>query len=137
MLNSAIVLLGIQFVSTALLCVFLVRYLAAKEISWDVKLTCYVSWVLGFSGVVLLPYDISTVLGSTADDRDNASSLVRGWGVIYWSTFVLAWIILPLQLEFHNSGYFSFKDRVRDVRTSACAVRCGVLCSFTCMHLKV
>jgi len=121
--KSTAVFLGIQFVIIALLCLFLVRYFAAKEISWDVQLTCYVSWVLGFSGVLLLPYDISTVLGSTNDD--HANSLVRGWSFIYWSTFVLAWIILPLQLEYHNSGCFSFKEKVKDVRN---LVRFGVSC---------
>lgn len=111
----------VQFVFLALLCLALVRYLAAKEISRDVQVTCYVSWLLGFSGVILLPYDISTVLGSTNDDHTRVSSLVDGWSLIYWSTFVLAWIILPLQLEFHNSGCFSFRAKLKDVSTLACS----------------
>jgi hypothetical protein len=69
----------VQFVVLALLCLFLVRYLGSKEISRDVQITCYVSWLLGFSGVILLPYDISNVLGSTNDDEyTRMRSLVDG-----------------------------------------------------------
>lgn len=28
------------------------------------------------------------------------------------STFLLAWIVLPIQNEFHNSGHFSFCGKV-------------------------
>ncbi len=31
---------------------------------------------------------------------------------IYFSTFFLAWIILPMQMEYHNSGHFSFNEKV-------------------------
>jgi hypothetical protein len=35
----------------------------------------------------------------------------------YHSTFVLAWIVLPIQMEYHNSGQFSFSEKVRHIAT--------------------
>jgi hypothetical protein len=34
--------------------------------------------------------------------------------ILYPSTFVLAWIILPIQMEYHSSGHFSFKEKLKD-----------------------
>ena len=28
-------------------------------VTWDVSITVYISWVLGFAGILLLPYDLS------------------------------------------------------------------------------
>ena len=36
----------------------------------------------------------------------------------YSSTFVLAWIVLPIQMEYHNSGQFNFSEKVRQFCTS-------------------
>ena len=28
-------------------------------VTWDVSITVYIAWVLGFAGILLLPYDLS------------------------------------------------------------------------------
>lgn len=40
------------------------------------------------------------------------------------STFSLAWIILPIQMEYHNSGHFSFADKIKDAMRRNCIMAC-------------
>lgn len=42
-----------------------------------------------------------------AHDKDE-HTLNNIWRAIYWSTFALAWILLPIQMQYHMSGEFSF-----------------------------
>jgi len=65
---------------------------------------------LGFSGVFLLPFDLSDVqtYGS------SAPWIFTAWQVIYWGTFFLTWIVLPVTYAYIESGYFTFGDRLLD-----------------------
>lgn len=36
------------------------------------------------------------------------------WSFIYWTTFILAWAVFPLLSGFLDSGYFTYKDRMKD-----------------------
>lgn len=36
------------------------------------------------------------------------------WSVIYWTTFILAWAVIPILSGYLDSGYFTFKDRLKD-----------------------
>ncbi len=49
-------------------------------VTWDVSFTVYLSWVLGFAGVLLLPYDLSItiVLG------EQSVILKNIWEALYW-----------------------------------------------------
>jgi hypothetical protein len=99
-----------EFVVLAVVCFLLIRYYKGNMVTYDVAFSVYLSWVLGFAGILLLPYDISVAV---VDDRKN-EILVIVWNFVYWSTFGLAWLVLPLQMEFHNSGQFTFAEKLKD-----------------------
>ena len=61
MLN-AIELVILEMVLLALGCLLLIRYYKGHMVTADVTLTVYISWVMGFIGVLLLPYDLSVAL---------------------------------------------------------------------------
>lgn len=46
---------------------------------------------LGFFGTLLLPLDVEETL-----DGGDVTPLVSLWEFVYWSTFVLSWVILPV-----------------------------------------
>ena len=48
----------------------------------------FFSWFLGFSGVFLLPFDISDV----QTYGHSAPWILQAWQLIYWGTFVLTWV---------------------------------------------
>ena len=101
---TTLILVVTEFVVLSVACGLLMRYYKSPMVSFDVTITVYSAWVLGFSGVLLLPYDIS--LAIVDNRRSNILDIV--WQVLYWSTFFLAWFVLPLQMEYHKSGEFSF-----------------------------
>ena len=101
---TTLTLVVTEFVVLSVACGLLMRYYKSPMVSFDVTTTVYLAWVLGFSGVLLLPYDIS--LAIVDNTRSDILDIV--WQVLYWSTFFLAWFVLPLQMEYHKSGEFSF-----------------------------
>eukprot|EP00607_Mallomonas_marina_P010667 CAMPEP_0182422582 /NCGR_PEP_ID=MMETSP1167-20130531/8305_1 /TAXON_ID=2988 /ORGANISM="Mallomonas Sp, Strain CCMP3275" /LENGTH=257 /DNA_ID=CAMNT_0024600751 /DNA_START=271 /DNA_END=1041 /DNA_ORIENTATION=- len=76
----------------------------------DVTIAVYLSWVLGFAGILVLPFDMSEALL----DRTKLPLLNELWHFIYWSTFALAWGILPIQMSYHTSGGFDFNAKIKE-----------------------
>lgn len=99
-----------QFTILSIVCFFLIRYYKSKFVTFDVSLSVYLCWVFGFAGILLLPYDMSIAI---VDDVQSIK-LSNIWKSLYWSTFLLTWIILPMQDEYHSSGHFSIRDKLRD-----------------------
>lgn len=89
-------------------CFYLLRYYKAQYVPLDVSFTVYLSWILGLAGIIYLPYDLSVALDGT---KTNSDTLLT-WNLIYWSTFFLAWVVLPIQMEFHLSGHFTIQEKV-------------------------
>ena len=113
---------------------FLIRHYASIQTSCTIKLLAIISFALGFSGTILLPIDLSLTEqqhqndnnddgdnngnnGNNGNDEDNFTMMP--WHILFWSTFMLAWIILPLVREMLLSGEFTiytrFKDAIRKI----------------------
>ena len=69
-----------EFIILALVCFFLIRYYKGNMVTFDVAVAVYLSWVLGFAGILLLPFDISVAV---VEDQQS-DSLVKVWNFIYW-----------------------------------------------------
>lgn len=107
---QGLVLVLVQGSLAAVGCLLLLRHYQSPIVTVDVSVSVYISWILGFAGVLFLPYDLSLAVDGTTIDRSS----VTIWDCIYWSTFILAWIILPIQMEFHSSGHFTAKEKFID-----------------------
>lgn len=79
-MSVAIELIILEFIALALVCFALIRYFKSPMVSLDVAISVYVSWVFGFAGTLLLPYDLS--LAFVEGHRNNALELA--WSCIYW-----------------------------------------------------
>ena len=69
-----------EFIILALVCLILVRYYKAHMVTADVAVTVYFAWVLGFVGILLLPYDVSVAV------VENRHSVLLDdvWKFVYW-----------------------------------------------------
>lgn len=103
-----VALVATAFAALSISCIFLVRYYKSSSVTIDVTIAVYLSWVLGFSGIILLPFDMAEALL----DHTKSPVLNEIWHFIYWSTFVLAWGILPIQTSYHTSGGFTFQAKL-------------------------
>lgn len=99
-----------EFVILSVACVLLVRYYKSNLVPKDVSIVVYVTCVLGFAGILFLPYDLSIALV----EHQTSTGLSIVWNLIYWVTFFLAWAVLPVLTEFHSSGNFTASSKLRD-----------------------
>ncbi|RKP26524.1 LMBR1-like membrane protein-domain-containing protein [Syncephalis pseudoplumigaleata] len=102
--------------------------------AWEVRLSLLpgtiaaISWFVGFAVVALLPLDLSSTIyrrcskqptdASTACHQPavylSESTLWGLWRSIYWTTFMLNWIMIPVLQGFLQSGQFLFRRRLRN-----------------------
>lgn len=80
MTMAAVEVVVSEFVILAFACFFLIRYYKGNMVTMDVSVAVYLSWVLGFAGILLLPYDISVAV---LDDK-KITSLEAVWNFVYW-----------------------------------------------------
>ena len=108
----------LEFLLVAVCAVFVLKYFSGEHTTFDIKCSVYLSWVFGFCGILLLPFDISVTLASDNGEENLASNshevLHSMWTSVYWITFIFAWVIIPIQMEYHSSGYFKLLDKLRD-----------------------
>lgn len=71
-----------------------------------VYLFTFASWILSFGIIAILPYDIYLTLA-----HSDTYSLEVVWKGVYWSVFVLCWLVLPLMQYHLQAGDFSFFRR--------------------------
>jgi hypothetical protein len=98
--------LGTGWISAKLL----LRY-AHPNTAWYYLVSVWISWVLGFVGIFLLPLDICIAL---ATGCDSPQGVFHAWEFVYWTTFIMAWIIDPVLQEFHNDGAFDWQTRLKN-----------------------
>lgn len=100
------------------------------HVTRSVHLAVFLSWSLGFLGLLLLPMDLvqngfSVIASLPSTARSAAASSSTGslaesarasylyaWQVLYWLTFVLSWLVLPFLVEFCQNGEFLLDQRI-------------------------
>lgn len=102
---------------------------AKRKTSLFILLLSIVSFGMGSASVALLPIDLSyasTALshstdGNAAGDADaetgdpyHNNPTYLPWIVTYWTTFFLAWLVLPIARQSLLSGHFTLRQRLRD-----------------------
>ncbi len=103
-----------------ILSAILIRYYASPQVSFATMTLATISFALGFSGTVLLPIDLSLTEidnnNQNQDDNNNNDdmNMMLPWHILFWSTFILAWLILPLVREMLLSGEFTVYTRLKD-----------------------
>jgi len=117
------------FAVLLILSFFLIRHYASIQTSCSIQVLATVSFALGFSGTILLPIDLSLTeqqFNNGNDDGNNENDnegekndnydnfTMMPWHILFWSTFILAWVILPLVREMILSGEFTIYTRFKD-----------------------
>eukprot|EP00584_Thalassiosira_punctigera_P012780 CAMPEP_0172548706 /NCGR_PEP_ID=MMETSP1067-20121228/17934_1 /TAXON_ID=265564 ORGANISM="Thalassiosira punctigera, Strain Tpunct2005C2" /NCGR_SAMPLE_ID=MMETSP1067 /ASSEMBLY_ACC=CAM_ASM_000444 /LENGTH=677 /DNA_ID=CAMNT_0013335961 /DNA_START=460 /DNA_END=2493 /DNA_ORIENTATION=- len=110
---------------------------AKRRTSAFIVLLSIASFGLGSAAVALLPIDLSYASSASgggggsddsggggngddadaADDGDHPSTknpTYLPWRVTYWTTFFLAWLVLPVARESLLSGHFTLWQRLKD-----------------------
>mmetsp|Transcript_4197 Transcript_4197/g.7745 ORF Transcript_4197/g.7745 Transcript_4197/m.7745 type:complete len:741 (-) Transcript_4197:115-2337(-) len=86
----------------------LLRYYKSPSVPMDTIISTYYTWIMSFAGTLLLPFDIAISLTG----EDYTDTMLEMWNVIYWSTFLLTWVVLPVQMAYRMSGEFGFRGKM-------------------------
>jgi len=82
-----------QIVGSVLYVAYLIYQYSLRSVGILVKTSVYLTWLICFSNVVLLPFDVYYSLQS-----DYAMGVV--WKTSYALIFFLTWLLLPIAQEY-------------------------------------
>mmetsp|Transcript_9983 Transcript_9983/g.37714 ORF Transcript_9983/g.37714 Transcript_9983/m.37714 type:complete len:658 (+) Transcript_9983:307-2280(+) len=113
-----LVLSVVELVALALVTGLLLYFYRGPGVDREVMLLIFCCWYLAFSGTLLLPMDLACVSGYDDEKKKEeapcAQPIKQAWLWVYWSTFLLAWVVLPLYLDYLRSGAFTALDKLKD-----------------------
>ncbi|KAI7856552.1 LMBR1-like membrane protein-domain-containing protein [Circinella umbellata] len=96
------------------------RYGNLRSQPWYVSTVCIIGWCFPFWIVLLLPLDISsTVYDQCEGDCKTPFSHVSqaflyvAWRTLYWTSFCLTWVMIPMMQAYVNTGDFGFTQRIK------------------------
>ncbi|OAL30131.1 hypothetical protein AYO20_08934 [Fonsecaea nubica] len=107
--------LALLTISVAVL--FILRhYLPLRTTPAFLLVPIFLALVLPASALILVPVD----LASSARESDHGGkgiwlpkrAVLVAWRIVYWLTFVLTWVVLPLLGEYMDAGYRDPKSRL-------------------------
>ncbi|KIX95826.1 uncharacterized protein Z520_08534 [Fonsecaea multimorphosa CBS 102226] len=107
--------LALLTISVAVL--FILRhYLPLRTSPAFLLVPIFLALVLPASALILVPID----LASSARESDHGGkgiwlpkrAVLVSWRIVYWLTFVLTWVVLPLLGEYMDAGYRDPKSRL-------------------------
>jgi hypothetical protein len=90
----------------------LVRHFASPRTSISIQILATISFGFGFCGTLLLPVDLS--LTEKVDDEGKVNATNVEWHIVFWVTFFLAWLILPISRQMLLSGEFTVMRRFQN-----------------------
>jgi hypothetical protein len=107
----------IEIIICFIITITLVYYYARKNINPAVLFITWITWFLNLSLVVLLPFDIYYTQTKTGINNGipplTENILYYGYNSIYWSTFFLGWIFIPLMSAYEKSGEFTKIEKLK------------------------
>lgn len=87
----------VQIIASILYVGYLIYNYSLRTVGPFVKISVYLTWLICFSNVILLPYDVYFSLKSNYE-------LGIAWTVSYGLIFFLTWILLPIAQEYEEAG---------------------------------
>jgi hypothetical protein len=94
---SSFTLISCEVVLLFIVTWILLRYYKSSSVPVDTIISTYYTWIMSFAGTLLLPFDIAISLTG----EDYSDTMLELWNLIYWSTFLLTWVVLPVQMAYH------------------------------------
>ena len=116
MLSKITYYLEIEGLCLIIIIILILLYYLRKNINPIVFLLTLVSWIFNAYIIVLLPYDIYL---SNYDKQNLLVNKLKSnirllYTIIYWTTMICSWVLIPLMTKYESSGYFTRKEKLLD-----------------------
>ncbi|KAI8640315.1 LMBR1-like membrane protein-domain-containing protein [Parasitella parasitica] len=94
------------------------RYGNIKSQPWYVTVACIVGWFFPFWIIFLLPLDLASTIHDDKKGRVpfayvSQHFLFIAWRVLYWTSFCLTWLTIPMMQAYVNTGDFTVAKRLK------------------------
>mmetsp|Transcript_6795 Transcript_6795/g.10613 ORF Transcript_6795/g.10613 Transcript_6795/m.10613 type:complete len:639 (+) Transcript_6795:108-2024(+) len=130
----AVTVLVLEFLVGAFIAALLLRSLPIRDgsIPWHVFVSVLVAWSFAiYIPVFLLPADLASAVRDHYEVPQDKFVIL--WRVAYWSTQVMTWIVLSIELTYVRAGDFTVKDRIlrwgrENLRNYGIAALAGGVC---------
>ena len=126
--------LFLEILFCSIITLFLLLYYSMKKTNLLVFFTAYITWLMNFVLVILLPFDIyytQTKKGKENGMKNITENILKyGYGITYWSLFILSWIFIPLLQSYESSGEFTKMEKLKSSLRENVIFYCilGVIC---------
>jgi len=91
------------FIGVVVFTAYLVWRYARPKLPPLVAILTFMAWLSSFSICFLVPIDLIPGAGETLD---------QVWSVLFWISFLLMWLIIPLAAGYYENGGFTFKQKM-------------------------
>ena len=88
---------------------FLVHLYAAAEVKLEERMMVGFAWLVCLSIIAVIPIDVHTALVG-----DELRWLPYIWSFLYWATFALTWLVLPIHMGYVDAGDFTAWKKLRN-----------------------
>ncbi|ORZ00351.1 LMBR1-like membrane protein-domain-containing protein [Syncephalastrum racemosum] len=96
------------------------HYSNIRSQPWYVSTVCIIGWCFPFWIVLLLPIDMASTMYDNCEGECKVpfahvsqSFLYVAWRTLYWTSFCLTWMMIPMMQAYVNTGDFSFIRRLK------------------------
>ena len=103
----------IEAVLSLIIATIIILFYVRKGTNKLVTIISLITWFLNFYMVVLLPYDICITnkqkrnQNLTEAELKTSKAIEISYQIIYWTTFFIAWVVIPLLKSYESSGEFT------------------------------
>ena len=109
----------IEAVLSLIIATIIILFYVRKGTNKLVTIISLITWFLNFYMVVLLPYDICITnkqkrnQNLTEAELKTSKAIEISYKIIYWTTFFIAWGVIPLLKSYESSGEFTRWERFK------------------------
>ncbi|KAG2198566.1 hypothetical protein INT46_007720 [Mucor plumbeus] len=94
------------------------RYGNIKSQPWYVTVVCTIGWFFPFWIIFLLPLDLASTIHDDKQGRVpfayvSQHFLFIAWRILYWTSFCLTWLAIPMMQAYVNTGDFTVVKRLK------------------------
>lgn len=127
-LFTCVLATSIMCLVTGLLNVF-THYIKTEHFPISAYILLIISYLIGFAKLILVPLSISLVMTKDVNFIENKDKAIEridiGWSILYWTSIIMNYFIMPVVTSYWNQGHPTFKQRL--YHTFAYITKLGVI----------
>ena len=100
-----------SIIFTLALSYYIILHYSSRTTNKLVYISVFLGLATAFSLIGLVPYDIYITKHSGTSDQKTELFIM--WQVLFWTSFLLCWILLPILRNYDISGDFHWKGRLK------------------------